>query len=120
MRKAILVLLIIISALSFSQTRNIRVNIYKLEISQEQIHIDLNSQAENLDLCSVQVLDSANSIVRTGSFPKASPKPGIKQWTANTFPISDLPPGKYTLIIYIGREEMYKRFFSRPAVRQQN
>jgi hypothetical protein len=96
-----------------SPTRNIRINIYNLEISREEIHVDLNSQAENLNLCSIQVIDSTNQVVQTGKFPPAKSKAAIKQWTANTFSITELAPGKYTLLLFIGREEFYRRGFRR-------
>jgi hypothetical protein len=113
MRSFILAFFVTLATLSSSQTRNIRINIYKLEISRDSIHIDLNSQAENLNLCRIEIADSTNKVVRAGDFPKARPKPGIKQWTANTFSISDLARGKYTLTLFIGREEFYQRSFSR-------
>jgi hypothetical protein len=113
MRLLISNFLILIAAISFSQTRNIRINIYKLEISQENIYIDLNSQAENLNLSAIQIIDSLKNIVQTSAFPTATKKPGIKQWTANNFPISDLEPGKYTLILLLGKEEFYRRSFSK-------
>jgi hypothetical protein len=111
MRLLILSFIISIATLSLSQTRNIRINIYKLDISREDIHVDLNSQAENLNLCRIEILDSLKNAVKMEDFPKATSKPGIKQWTAKTFPISDLTPGKYTLILFIGKEEFYRRSF---------
>jgi hypothetical protein len=113
MRSFFLTFLISIAALSFSQTRNIRINIYKLDISQENIHVDLDSQVENLNLCRIQIIDSLKNIVKTGAFPKATKKHSIKQWTANTFSITDLIPGKYILILFIADEEFYRQSFSK-------
>jgi hypothetical protein len=56
-------------------------------------------------------VDSVNGVIKTDDFPKATQKPGIKQWTAKTFPISDLTAGKYTVVLYIGKEEFYRRSF---------
>jgi hypothetical protein len=111
-RLFVAVLLLFSVALSFSQTRNIRVNV-NLDISQDKIDIHLNSQAEDLNHCTIQILDSLKKVVGTGNFPKATPRPGIKQWTENSFSISDLPHGEYTLVIFLGKEEMHKHYFSK-------
>ena len=112
MRSAVIILLFSLSEISFSQIRNIRINIYKLEVSQNDIHIALNSQVENLNICRIQIINSLKKVIKTDDFPKATSKPGIKQWTEKTFLISDLIPGKYTLILLLGKEEFYwHRFY---------
>jgi hypothetical protein len=113
MKQLISILLISLTTLSFSQMRNIRINIYKLEISPENIYVDLNSQSENLNICRIEIIDSLKNVVKTGDFPKATKKPGIKQWTAINFSTSDLAPGKYIAILFIGKEEFYRKSFSK-------
>jgi len=114
MRVIISIFLILTATLSYSQTRNIKVNT-KHDISQEKIDIKLNSQVENLDHCSIQILDTAKKAVKTANFPKAIQKPGIKQWTEVTVPIIDLAPGNYTFVLYLGKEEMEKGKFSKSS-----
>jgi hypothetical protein len=105
-------ILILVTTLTNAQTRNIKVNTL-YNITNDTISGRLNSQAENLDHCSIQILDSAKKVVKTDKYPKAIQKPGIKQWTELKTPIADLPPGNYTMIVYLGKEEMERKSFSR-------
>ena len=82
-----------------------------LQIFDDTIKGALNSQAENLNTCSVQILDSTKKIVKTIPFPKAIGKAMMKQYTKNSIPISELARGNYTCLIFLGKEEMYKKAF---------
>ncbi|HQQ94673.1 MAG TPA: hypothetical protein PLQ93_08975 [Bacteroidia bacterium] len=95
-----------------AQTRNIRVNT-RYMISDSLIEGRLNSQAENLDHCSIQILDSAQNEVLRDRYPRAVQKPGIKQWTELKTPIWSLAPGSYTMVVYLGKEEMEKVRFTK-------
>jgi len=82
-------------------------------VSPESIFITLNSQAEDLTHTSIQILDSLKKVVKTMDFPKPVKKPGIKQWTEISIQMADLLPGNYTWVAYLGKEEMYRRGFSK-------
>jgi hypothetical protein len=112
MKTLLSTILISIATLTSSQTRNIKVNT-KYNITNDTIEGRLNSQAENLDHCSIQILDSAKKVVKTDKYPKAIQKPGIKQWTELKTSIADLPPGNYTMVVYLGKEEMERKSFSK-------
>ena len=114
MREIISIALILFATLSFSQTRNIKVNT-KYNITNDNIEGRLNSQVENLDHCSIQILDTAKKVVKTDKYPKAIQKPGIKQWTELNTSITDLATGNYTMVVYLGKEEMEKIKFTKAA-----
>lgn len=109
------IVLISIAALSFSQTRKIDVNV-NLQVAPEVITATLNSQSENLDHCKIQISDSAKHITKTADFPKAKEKQSMKHYTETSIPTHDLAPGTYTCLIYMGKEEIYKKTFFKDAI----
>jgi hypothetical protein len=112
MKTLFAIVFILWSVFTYAQTRNIKVNT-KYNFTNDTIEGRLNSQAENLDYCSIQILDSAKKVVKTDKYPKAIQKPGIKQWTELKTSIEDLPPGNYTMVVYLGKEEMERKSFSK-------
>jgi hypothetical protein len=115
MRTAFSIFILFIATLSFSQTRNFSVNV-NIDVTPDKIMITLNSQKEDLNRCSAQVIDSAKNILKRTKFPKATAKQMMKQFTEVTIPIGDLMPGDYTCIIYIGKDELYIRKFFKDAI----
>lgn len=111
MRLLISILLILTISLSFSQTRNIKVNVTLQKLTSDTLKISLNSQAEDLSFCSIHIADSLKKVIRTADFPKPWKKPGIKQWTEVSVPISDMKAGTYTYVLYLGKELMHKEVF---------
>ena len=111
MRTLIAILLISLVPHSYSQTRNIKINI-NYTVSAEIILVKLTSQEENLNTCTIQILDSTKKTIQTLGFPKAIEKLMWKQYTETGIPTKDLPPGRYTWVAYLGKEEFYRRSFS--------
>ena len=66
-----------------------------------------------MDHCSYQIIDTAKKVVKAGAYPKSWRKPGIKQWTEIYISIADLSPGAYTMVLYLGKEEMEKLRFTK-------
>lgn len=115
MRKLISIFLISVATLLSSQTRNIKVNISQ-KIFPDKLNLTLNSQAENLNNCSVQIIDSMKKVLKTVNFPKAVGKQMMKQFTEVSVPLQDLAAGYYTYIVYLGKEEMHKQRFFKDAI----
>jgi hypothetical protein len=115
MKAIILIFLMCCGASAFSQTRRMDVNVNP-RLLPDRIDISLNSQTESLNNCSVRVLDSARHIIKTVQFPKAVGKQMMKQFTEASIDLTDLVPGFYTYIIYLGKEEMYSRHFFKDAI----
>jgi hypothetical protein len=98
---------------SFSQTRNIKVNVNMQELTSDYLKISLNSQVEDLSHCSIQIVDSSKKVIRIADFPKPWKKAGMKQFTEVSVPINDLPSTGYTYVLYLGKELMHKEAFSK-------
>jgi hypothetical protein len=113
MRILFSILFLLTATLSFSQTRNIKVNITLQKLTSDTLKISLNSQTENLSNCSIHIVDTSKKIIRMAEFPKPWKKNGIKQWTEVSVPISDLRATGYTYILYMGKELMHKEAFSK-------
>lgn len=111
MKTLLSTLLILTTTLSFSQTRNIKVNVTLQKLTSDTLKISLNTQAEDLSFCSIHIVDSLKKVIRTADFPKPWKKAGIKQWTEVSVPISDLKVGGYTYVLYLGKELMHKEAF---------
>lgn len=120
MKILISILLLLITSLSFSQIRNIKVNVNVQELTSEHLKISLNSQAEDLSFCSIQIVDSLKKVIRTADFPKPWKKAGIKQWTEVSVPIADMKVGAYTYILYLGKELMHKEAFTKSEGQTNN
>lgn len=113
MRIVISLLLILLASFLFSQTRNIRVNVNVEKLTSEKLKISLNSQVEDLSRCSIHIVDTSKKVILKADFPKPWKKQAIKQWTEVSVPISDLPVGAYTYILYLGKELMHKEAFTK-------
>jgi len=85
-------------------------------VMPDKIYISLNSQAESLNDCSVRIIDSAKHLIKTVQFPKAVGKQMMKQFTETNIDLADLLPGSYIYVIYLGKEEMYRKHFLKDAI----
>jgi hypothetical protein len=116
MKILISITLILFTSLSFSQTRNIKVNVNIQKLTSDTLKISLNSQAEDLSFCSIHITDTSKKVIRTAEFLKPWKKAGIKQWTEVSVPIADMKVGAYTYILYLGKELMHKEAFTKSNI----
>jgi len=58
--------------------------------------------------------------IQTIGFPKAIEKQMWKQFTETKIPTGDLPPGNYTWIAYLAKEEFYRRSFFKEGSKSKN
>lgn len=112
MKTTLITFFTLITTLSFSQTRNIKVNINS-KVVNENFWMSLNSQVEDLGNCRIEFIDSAKKVVKTVTFPKGKPHQSMKQYTEISFPVLELPVGPYSYNIYLGKELMYKGNYNR-------
>jgi len=110
MKNIVSIFLFLSTTLLLSQ--NINVN---LRISKEKIEASLNSQTEDLSHCTIQILDSNKTIIKTEPFPKPKGKDMIKQYTETVLALHDLNKGNYTCLIYSEKKEIYKKEFYKEA-----
>ncbi len=109
MRSITFILLLIASKLILSQSSSINIAV-TIDPPFDRITLDFRSNSDSITKTTVKILNSKKNCVKYEL---------IKKWANQNqhfINISQLMPGNYTCVIYIGKEEIYKKGFFKDAV----
>ena len=111
MRKLLLTIFILHVGLLISQTKQSDSKVDLLvNWTFEKLKLTIKSKSDSLNNYKVQITDSQKKIVKTIDLPQASSQ------LESDILISDLVLGKYSCIVFKGKEELYKGEFFKEGI----